>query len=853
MKKKYLQRLSVCCLALLMAACSGKKDVPVADYQNPALPVDQRVEDLLGRMTLEEKADFIAGKDMWHFKGIERLNVPAIQVSDCGHGITIILDENGQMKPNATCFPTASAQAATWNKALIRELGAAMGREARSTGSSILLAPMVNIIRTPLNGRNFETFSEDPVLSGELGAAFINGVQSEDVGCVIKHFTANNQQAYQNNLNVLVDERTLREIYLPNFKIALEKSDPWGLMTAYNDLNGEQTSANKHILEDILKGEWAYPGFVVSDWNDIKTAESITTKLDIEMPGPGKFLTKANVLKAIEDGLLSEAELNDKVKRILRGIIKTKVVDLPKVEFDYEFNSPGHQELARKVAEDGIVLLKNEQVLPFKSDVKKLAVLGPNAAQARLGGGGSASVTPFYSVSPLQGIKNYCGDTVEIHYEEGCGLSGNLEVIGEGNLFHSKDDALQPGLKAEYFSNDSLGGTPDAVDMEARIDFSWGWASPHPGVSHIQYSARWTGQIKAPVSGDYKIGVSAAECGFRLYLNGELKFDNWNQGANDTFEEMFAAKSKQLPVHLEEGEMLDVRLEFTKKRNRNFIRLEWEVPGVDPVALAVKAAKECDAAVIFAGLSNFFEGGGNDRSDLRLPGEQNRLIREVAKVNPNTVVVLQNGAAVAMPWMNDVHAIVEAFYPGQEGGNAIANVLFGKVNPSGKLAQSFPFKVEDNPSFGNYPGTNLTVNYAEGIWVGYRYYENKDIPVLFPFGYGLSYTQFAYENLEITELSDSINVAFDIENTGQVAGAEVPQLYVHDVEASESRPAKELKAFEKVYLEPGEKRRVSMTLGDDAFAFFSAKEIRWMVEPGEFDLLVGSSSADIRLQGKIKK
>lgn len=824
------------------------------DYKNPEKSVEQRVADVLRLMTRDEKAGFLAGKDFWHFMGVERLGIPSVQVTDCGHGITIILDKEGNWVGNATCFPTAASQAATWNRSLIREVGSALGRETRATGSSILLAPMVNIKRHPLNGRNYELFSEDPLLSGELAAAFIDGVQSEDIGAVIKAMTANNQQMYQQNLIVQMDERTLQEIYLPGFRIPVQKVNPWGVMTAYNGLNGFPTSANYHLLEEILKDDWKYEGFVVSDWRAVKGFESLYAGVDIEMPGPGKILTKENVLKAVSDQSLSVEQLDDKVTRILRALVKSGLLDHEKKNFNSELNSERHQLLTRKVAEEGIVLLKNDgNILPLKETIKKLAVIGPNATEARLGGGGSASVSPFYAVSPIEGIKNLCGTDTEIVFEEGCGLNGNMEVINNKYLISENNGITGNWLKGEYFSNPDLKGSAAGNSKDEMVNFSWGWANPKPQVGKEGYSVRWTGQLIPPVTGEYKIGISAAECGYRLYLNGELMIDQWDIGVKENFEAMFTTGNRNVSLNLEKDVPLDLRVEFSKKGNRNFIRLEWEIPGSNSVEMAKRVAKESDAVLIFAGLSNFFEGGNNDRSDIMLPGEQNRLISEVAKVNPNTVVILINGSAVAMPWINDVAAVVEAYYPGQEGGNAIANVLFGRVNPSGKLPETFPVLLSDNPAYGTYPGKDNKTYYNEGIYVGYRHYDTRNIEPLFPFGHGLSYTTFEYNDMTIKNKGETVVVDFTITNTGKADGAEVAQLYLSDIVSSEDRPLKELKNFDKVYLKTGETKLVSFEITKDDLSFFSAKQNKWVSEPGEFEVLIGSSSRDIRLKKRFSR
>ncbi len=841
-------------MKFLLESGGRSKWTPGPLYTDASRSLEERVTNILGLLTLEEKADFLTGVDFWHLKGVSRLGIPSVQVTDCGHGVTIVLDKDGNWIGNSSCFPTAVGQAATWNKTLIKEVGAALGRETRATGSAILLAPMVNIKRIPLNGRNYELFSEDPKLSGELAASFIQGVQSENIGAVIKAMAANNQQANQQDIEAIVDERTLQEIYLTSFRIAVQKANPWGVMTSYNGLNGSRTSDYKYMLQTILKDTWGYEGFVVSDWRAVKSIKSLYSGLDLEMPGPGKIMTKENVLKAIGDKSLSMDELNDKVKRLLRALVKTKLLDQNNPSLNSELNSKKHQDLTRRVSEEGIVLLKNEgSVLPLKKSIRKLAVIGPNAGEARLGGGGSASVSPFYSVSPLAGLKALCGSKTQIIFQEGCGLNGSLQVLDSLYLSSVVNSKKIKGLKAEYFNNKTTEGLPVLSSSDSKIDFSWGWANPRPEVDKRSFSVRWSGQLTPPASGEYKIGLAGAQCGYRLYLDGKLIINEWNEAANENFEATFTAINKSVNVSLTKDITVDVRIEFHKIGNRNFIRFEWEIPGNNSIEMAKKAAKESDAVVIFAGLSNFFEGGNNDRPNIDLPGEQNKLISEIAKVNPNTIVVLINGSALAMPWINDVKSVLEAYYPGQEGGNAIANVLFGNVNPSGKLPETFPVKLSDTPAYNFYPGANDKITYSEGIYVGYRHYDTKNIAPLFPFGFGLSYTKFAYSNLKIDTTQKTLKASFDLKNTGDYDGAEVVQLYLHKVKTSEDRPSKELKNFEKIFLKKGESQHVSLDIEEADLMFFSQKRNKWVTEPGEFEVLIGSSSRDIRLKGIFSK
>lgn len=820
-------------------------------YRDPSASVDERVQDLLGRLTLEEKAGFMAGKDMWFMKGVERLGLPSVQVTDCGHGITVILDKAGRYTGCATCFPTAVAQAASWDRRLVYEIGSAIAREARDLGSTFLLAPMVNIHRTPLNGRNYETYSEDPFLAGALASSFVMGVQSEHVGAVIKAMTANNQQTNQQHLSVEVSERALREIYLPAFKIPVLQAKPWGVMTAYNGLNGHPTCASRHLITEILKGQWRYDGFVVSDWRSVRGSDSIAAGLDIEMPGPGRFMATKDILRAVANGTLTEVEMDNRVGRYLRALVKSKLLDSKRRPLAAESSTRRHRDLARRAAEGSIVLLQNHRgVLPLdRSRLKRLAVFGPNAKEARLGGGGSASVTACHTVSPLKGLKDYCGSAVAIQFVEGAKMKGDLPVVGTQYLTTVNRGKTVGGLKGEYFANGDLQGQPSLVRVDEQVDFSWGWAAPCEQVGKGAYSVRWTGRIRAPATGTYRIGATCHEGGFRLRVNDETAVDRWGDLRGQTVEGDLSRASESIEVHMEEGATCDVRLEFRKRGNRNAIRLEWQVPGLDdPVEQAARLAAKSDAAIVFAGLSNLFEGGMNDRTTLALPEGQDDLIRSVARANANTIVVLVNGTPVAMPWLDDVAVVVEAYYPGQEGGSAIARVLFGQVNPSGKLPETFPKRLEDNPSHGFFPGDRQRVSYGEGIYVGYRHYDTRGIEPLFPFGHGLSYTQFAFDDLSITKEGDGdVRVALAVTNTGDTASAETVQLYIRDLEASVDRPEKELKAFTKIHLAPGQTKRAEMVLPRDAFAFFCPVRRDWVVEPGQFALLVGSSSRDIRL------
>jgi beta-glucosidase len=665
--------------------------------------MQKKIESLIKQMTLEEKVLLLAGKDFFHTNAIERLGIPSIKVTDGPHGDRTIDDADPKRTIPATCFPTAVAMAATWNPDLIYRVGVALGEETRARGCAILLGPCVNIHRSPLGGRNFESYSEDPYLSSQMTVSIIKGIQSTKTSACVKHFALNNSEYQRMTISSEVDERTIREIYFPSFEKAVKEADTWSVMCSYNKVNGTHASENHRLLTEILKDEWGFRGLVMSDWYAThNTVPAANAGLDLEMPGPARFFGEA-LVKAVKEGKVDEKLIDDKVRRILGVMIKTGALDGKISAIDQNKEFPAHGKLAREVAEEAIVLLKNNNhLLPLdKSKIKTLAVIGPNAASASIQGGGSAYIQPYYKIAPLDAIKNLCSDNITVIHELG-----------------------------------------------------------------------------------------------------------WD-----------------------------------------------ETQSADLLNRAVKAAASAEVAIVFAGTTDKHESEGFDRKDMDLPPGQNELISQVTKVNPKTIVVLNNGSPLAMPLLDKVPAVIEAFFPGQECGNAIASVIFGLVNPSGKLPDTFPKRLEENPAFPNYPGANDKVVYGEGIYVGYRHYDTKNVESLYPFGYGLSYTTFEYSNLKVSpakaKAGDKIKVSVDVKNTGKVAGKEVVQVYVSDVASSVPRPPKELKAFYKVALNPGQKKKVEFLLTKQAFAFYDVKQKNWVVEPGEFEILVGSSWRDIKAKEKI--
>ncbi|MCF8364591.1 MAG: glycoside hydrolase family 3 C-terminal domain-containing protein [Bacteroidales bacterium] len=658
-----------------------------------------RVDQIMPKLSLEEKASLCSGRDDWSTKPLERLDVPWIWLSDGPHGLRRAPFTNtsgyGDQLP-ATCFPTASALAATWDLDLIYKVGQALGEECQALDVNVLLGPGVNIKRSVLGGRNFEFFSEDPVLSGELGAAFINGVQSQGVGTSLKHFVANNVETMRMFANSNLDTRTLHEIYLTPFEIAVKKSQPWTIMACYNRVQGVYGTQSPGLLTDVLKNDWGFEGIVISDWFAVvDRVEGVKAGMHIEMPGVGT-VNDSLIVEAVKIGILDENVLDNLVREILTIVLKAKSLEKDGADQNIE----GHHAFARQVAAESATLLKNENgILPLSKDkYKKVAIIGEFAANPRFQGNGSSEVKPTKLDNILDILKNEYGNEIEITYAQGY------------NLTNDHDYSL---------------------------------------------------------IGDAKIAAAGA-----------------------------------------------------------------------------------DIAVVFAGLPLHYESEGIDRTHIDLPPSHNKLISEIAGVQKNTVVVLTNGSAVAMPWVNEVDGILETWLAGQAGAGGILDVLFGKVNPSGKLAETFPVKLEDTPAFLNFPAEQGEVLYGERIFVGYRYYDKKKTEPLFPFGYGLSYTTFEFDNISVSASDftdvEGVTVSLTVKNTGFVKGKEVVQLYISDKECSLSRPEKELKRFTKVELEPNEKTTISFKLEARDFSFFDSRRKMWIAESGDFTLAFGSSSRDIR-------
>ena len=825
---------SLCAVACLLApATVSRADETRPVYRDPQTPLEKRVNDLLARMTLEEKVEQLAGdgKGMTTLRN-DRLGIPSFEMADGPHGVR---------EGKATCFPCSLALASTWDVDLVRRVAEAMGREFRGKGRYVALAPCINVIRDPRGGRSFETMGEDPHLIARLAVAYVNGIQSQKVIAVPKHYACNNQEDGRTGNDVQVNERALRETYLPAFKACVQQANAWGIMAAYNKVNGSYCAANRHLLRDILKDEWGFPGFVVSDWGACHaTIESINGGLDLEMPGDHHF--GKPLLAAVKEGHVSEETIDDAARRVLRAKFWAGVFEEPVEPDESAVNTQQHQALALEAARGAIVLLKNrDALLPLdRAKLRSIAVIGPNASVPRPTGGGSSHVTPFYAVSPLEGIRSKAGEGIDVRFAQGCylGQEGALSPI-PATALAPPADAEQQGLLGECFNNPDLEGEPALTRIDPGVNFDWHGGSPADEVSPDRFSVRWTGALIPPRSGRYILGTTSDD-GVRLYLDDRLVIDDWRDHAIET---------RQFQIALEGGRKYQLRLEFYENGGDAVAKLGWVAPGdaAEHIAQAREVARQCDVAIVVAGTSARIECEGRDRLSLDLPGEQDLLIQAVAESNPNTVVVLVSGSAVLMHrWIEQVPAVVQSWFGGQEAGNAVAEVLFGEHNPAGKLPITFPSTADQLPPFDN--------NYeSAGEGRGYRYCDRHKLEPLFPFGHGLSYTEFRYGDLRITpqrvSFAEQVALSIDVQNVGTVAGCEVVQLYVRDLQASVARPPAGLKGFERIHLTPGQRTTVRFSLPAQDLAFFDVESGAFIAEPGRFGVLVGSSSRDIRARG----
>lgn len=807
-----------------------------------AATIERRTESILSKMTLEEKIDLLGGVDGFFIRGIPRLGLPRLKMADGPMGVR-------NFGP-ATAMAAGIGLAATWNTALAERVGAEIGRDARAKGVNFLLGPGVNIHRAPMNGRNFEYFGEDPFLASRIAVGYIKGVQAQGVSATIKHYMGNNSEFDRHNTDSIIDERTMREIYLPVFEAAVKEAKVGAIMDSYNLTNGTHLTQNGYLNTDVAKNEWGFHGIIMSDWSSTYDGiAAANSGLDLEMPA-GAFMNRQTMLPAIQQGKVTVATIDEKVRRILRLAIRFGWLDRDQTDLSIpRYNQQGRA-VALAAARESQVLLKNEGgLLPLnKSKIRSIAVIGPNAYPAVPVGGGSARVEPFVATSILEGISNYLGVAVPVYYARGLPSPGEM---ADATSFTTELANGQPGLRTEYFKSDDLQGTPVTTRTEQHINFRPGIRTELPAGS---LSARWTGYYVVKDPGNYDIFVaSSGEDGgyYRLYLDDKVVFDSWSTARAAVGQARVALDTAAHKIVLEQhGRSRWVGGRFQLGISRSGALVDAETK---------KLAASADVVVLAAGFDPGSESEGADRT-FSLPPGQDQLIQEIAAANKNTIVVLTSGGNVAMSaWLDRVPALIEMWYPGQEGGRALAEILCGEVNPSGRLPVTFERRWEDNPVHDSYypaAGTNRVV-YKEGVFVGYRGYEKNGTKPQFPFGYGLSFTSFKYSNLAIKTIAngDATNlryeVSFDVKNTGSIDGADVAQVYVGDTHAKVPRPAKELKGFTKVSLRAGETKRVTVPLDGRALSYYDANGKQWRADAGDFEVLVGRSAEQIELRGKI--
>jgi beta-glucosidase len=812
---------------------------------------ERRISALLAQLTLEEKASMTAGAGAWWTTPVERLGIPSLKLTDGPSGA------RGEARGGVTsaAFPVGVALAATWDPELIEAVGAALGEEALSKGAQVLLGPTVNIQRTPIGGRNFECYSEDPHLSGRIATAFVRGVQSRGVAACLKHFACNDTEFQRMSVSSEVGERALREIYLRPFEMAVGEADAWCVMSAYNRVNGRFAGSHHRLLTEILRGEWGFRGLVMSDWGAATdgTAAAANAGLDLEMPGPGRYLG-AHLLAAGRAGDVPERALDDAARRLLRLLVRTGRLDDAQGRDEISDDRPEHRALARRAAAAGMVLLKNEHaILPLdRARLRTLAVIGPNAATGVIMGGGSSQVAPHYVVHPLDALRARCGDAVTVVYEQGCRNAKFAPEIDPAR-YGATPDNERPVL-VEYFDSPDCTGRPVYARDVRRIGAVL--RAMLPGVADQQrFSCRWTATFTPQEDGAHTFGLAAIGRA-HLLVDGVQVIDNWSAPAPGEWLFGYASAERTAALELQAGRAYRVVVEYGRNAAPGpaGVRFGMEPPGGadDLIDRAVSAAGAADAAVLVAGTTGEWETEGYDRRDIRLPRRQDELIERVARANPHTVVVINAGSPVCMDWLADVPAVLVSWFPGQEFGNALADVLFGEVSPSGRLPLTFPKRIEDTPAFPHYPGADGRMPYGEDIFVGYRGYDARGVEPLFPFGHGLSYTSFEYgePRVSVTD-GGAVAVEVDVTNTGARAGAEVVQCYVRDLESSLPRPPQELKGFRKLALTPGETATARIALDRRAFAFYDPDRAHWVLEPGEFELLIGASSRDIRRTARL--
>jgi beta-glucosidase len=793
--------------------------------------IEERVNGLLSQMTQEEKIGLISGPTYMNTQAIPRLGIPTVKFSDGPFGV--------RCWGKSTAYPTDVVLAASWDRDAAVAMGTALAHDARARGVNLVLGPAANIYREAQCGRNFEYLGEDPYLASAMAVGYIRGMQAQGVAACIKHYAVNEEETQRESMNMIVSQRALREIYLPPFKAAIEEGGAWTAMAAYNKVNGPWCTADKFLLTDVLRDEWHFAGVLMSDWGATHdTLGPLNAGLDLEMNGsPRKFYNMEKIPPLLASGQVTQATLDEHVRRILRMIVSMGFMDRPPNDAATPLDDPDSANTAQRIASEGIVLLKNQNnFLPLDRDkIHQLVVMGPNASPAVIGGGGSGGTEPFSSVSVLQGLQSVAGGNVQIHY-----IASGMNSLAAKSVYSPQGDPQNTtGLSAEYFNNSHLDGAPVTTQVDPKIDFNWHEDPPVPAITGAAYSIRWKGTITPQDSGDYAF-VASSDDGSRVYLDGKEIIDLWSPHPLE-------GRSTALP--LEKGHTYALTVEYFNSAGGGEMHFGW---GKQEISAEDKALISAADAVVYAGgLNPHLEHEASDRP-WGIPTDQDLEISQVAELNPHLIVSINAGGNLGMKKSLDkIPALIWSWYPGENGNTSLAKIIFGDLNPSGRLPDSFEKKFEDAPAYGNYPGDSAnggSVNLAEGIYVGYRWFDKKKIEPAFPFGFGLSYTTFDLKNPQVTSEGQGtdrrLTVSVQVTNSGKRDGAEVVQLYVRPVKSTIDRAPQELKGFERVELKAGETKTVTLPLAWKDFAYYDEKSSAWAVAPGTYQLALCRSSRD---------
>jgi beta-glucosidase len=808
---------------------------------------DQSLEQLVDAMTLAEQVCLLSGQDFWSVAPNERLGIGTLRVTDGPNGARGGGSLIGGVKSAA--FPVGICLGATWNPELVQEIGKALAEEVKSKGAHVSLAPTVNLHRSVTNGRNFECYSEDPLLTGTLAAAYIKGLQSQGVSATIKHFAGNESEIERTTISSQIDERSLRELYLVPFEMAVKDGGTWGIMSSYNKINGTYAAENHWLLTEVLRGEWGYDGIVTSDWfGSRSTAPTVNAGLDLEMPGPTRD-RGGKLVAAVEAGEVSAQTVRTSALNMLQLMQRTGAISDFRAHVEEANDRPEHRALIRRAGAEGTVLLKNSGILPLdKSAGRTIAVIGPNAKTAQIMGGGSAQLNPHYSVSPWDGLVNALGD-------------GSLLTFAKGADNHRFEPMLEGKFTADYFASRDLSGPAVHSETIDNIQaFLFGLIGGGK-VDATAFSMRITGTFTPAADGLHRAGFFATGPA-RLKVDGKVIAHCWNEWTpGQTF---FEEGCNEIigEAELKAGHAHEVVLEYASRKSANLGFSAFQAGigkplGRAEIAEAADIAARADIAIVCVGRTGEWDTEGWDLPHIRLPGLQDDLIEAVAAANPNTIVVLQTGGPVEMPWLAKIAAVFQSWYPGQEAGNAIADVLFGDAEPGGRLPQTFPVRWSDNPAQSQdpevYPGFNGKVRYEEGLFIGHKHYDKTGIAPLFPFGFGLSYTSFEWSGLRIALQGDDFIVEVDVTNTGSRAGSDVVQIYVEDKTPILPRPIREMKGFAKLHLGAGETGTARVVLTPRSFAVFDVSKREWVARAGTFMVHAGRSASDLALRGTVQR